>query len=277
MRLHSVPSQPLLSPISLLRRTHFTRFALVLFAVVFFSTLTVTAPATLLGPWATQVAPSRVLLTNVSGTIWRGSATPVLQQQDKNLLPLQRWYWNIHVWQLFTGKLSISFWRDDLPETSAMQALLSVGQVELRNVQITLPAAVLAEVSPVLRPAQLQGKIKITSEHLQLTNGNSAGQNITGTAHADWQNAGSAMSPINPLGIYHLTLSGADQLLNITLTTHFGALILNGQGSWSHAQGLQFRGQAEAAATHKESLSGLLGHLGPQESPGVYKLTLISR
>ena len=241
----------------------------ILFAFVFFTTLIVTAPATLLSGWATQATQGRLLLTNVSGTLWQGAATPVLLQKNNALLPLQPLHWEIHLWSLFSGKLSLSLWRDDLPQTSAMHAVLSPSQLELHDLNLTIPAAVLGEISPMLRPAQLQGKIQITSKHLQLTP-----QNIIGTAQADWFDAGAALSPVNPLGIYNVALIGAAERLNITLATTSGALILNGQGSWSRAQGLQFRGKAQAAEQHRVMLAGLLGHLGPQESPGIYTFVL---
>ena|GEM_PF-1018631 len=263
-----------LAPVNLTPVKLFSKTTLLLCTFVVLTTLIITAPATLLSGWATQASQGRLLLTNVSGTLWQGSATPVLLQKNNALLPLQKMHWSIHPWSLFTGKLSLSLWRDDLPQTSAMRAVLSPSQLELHDLNLTMPAAVLGEISPMLRPAQLQGKIQLTSKHLQLTP-----QNIIGTAQADWFDAGAALSPVNPLGFYNVTLNGAPdngtaERLNITLATTSGALILNGQGSWSHAKGLQFRGTAQAAEQHRAMLAGLLGHLGPQESPGVYTLVL---
>ena len=163
-----------------------------------------------------------------------------------------------------------------------MQAIFSADQIELKHLQLTVPAAALSEISPQLRLAQLQGKIQIASEHLLLNS-----QSIIGTANADWLDAGSTLSPINPLGVYHLTLNGIPgnnasgtetaSGLNIALTTTSGALILKGNGDWSPAQGLSFHGTAQAAESHQASLGALLGYMGRQESPGVYTLTLVTR
>ncbi|MEQ1673826.1 MAG: type II secretion system protein N [Candidatus Nitrotoga sp.] len=270
----------------------FSKIPVTIFVFTLLITLIITAPATLLNSLATQATQGRLLLTNIHGSIWQGTATPVIIQKDNVLMPLQQLHWKIHVWPLWTGKLNISLWPDDVPQSSAMQAIFSADQIELKHLQLTIPAAALSEISPHLRLAQLQGKIQITSEHLLLSS-----RSITGTANADWLDAGSTLSPINPLGVYHLTLNGIPgndvsgnnasgkdisgtetaSGLNIALTTTSGALILKGNGNWSPAQGLKFHGTAQAAGSHQASLGALLGYMGRQESPGVYTLTLITR
>ncbi len=265
----------------------FGKIPVTLFVLTLLITLIITAPATLLNSLATRVTHGRLLLTNIHGSLWQGTATPVIIRKDNVLMPLQQLHWEIHVWPLWTGKLNISLWRDDIPQSSAMQAIFSAGQIELKHLQLTVPAAALSEISPQLRLAQLQGKIQIASEHLLLNS-----RSITGTANADWLDAGSTLSPINPLGVYHLTLNGipgndasgnnasgteAASGLNIALTTTSGALILKGNGNWSPAQGLKFHGTAQAAESHQASLGSLLGYMGRQESPGVYTLALVTR
>lgn len=265
----------------------FSKVSITLFVLTLLITLIITAPATLLNSLATRVTQGRLLLTNIHGSIWQGTATPVIIQKDNVLMPLQQLHWKIHVWPLWTGKLNIFLWPDDIPQSSAMQAIFSADQIELKHLQLTVPAAALSEISPQLRLAQLQGKIQIASEHLLLNS-----QSIIGTANADWLDAGSTLSPINPLGVYHLTLNGIPSNdtsgnnasgtetasgLNIALTTTSGALILKGNGNWSPAQGLSFHGTAQAAESHQASLGALLGYMGRQESPGVYTLTLVTR
>lgn len=270
----------------------FSKIPVTLFVLTLLFTLIITAPATLLNSLATRVTHGRLLLTNIHGSLWQGTATPVIIQKDNVLMPLQQLHWKIHFWPLWTGQLNISLWRDDLPQSSAMQAIFSGNQIELKHLQLTVPAAALSEISPQLRLAQLQGKIQIASEHLLLKS-----RSITGKANADWLDAGSTLSPINPLGIYHLTLNsipGNDipgnnvsgnnaagtetaSSLNISLTTTSGALILKGNGNWSPAQGLKFHGTAQAAEGHQARLGSLLGYMGRQESPGVYTLALVTR
>ncbi|MEQ1812933.1 MAG: type II secretion system protein N [Candidatus Nitrotoga sp.] len=270
----------------------FGKVPVTLFVLALLITLIITVPATLLNSLTTRFTHGRLLLTNIHGSLWQGTATPIIIQKDNVLLPLQQLHWKIHVWPLWTGKLHISLWRDNLPQSSAMQAIFSADQIELKHLQLTIPAAALSEISPQLRLAQLQGKIQIASEHLLLNS-----RSITGTANADWLDAGSTLSPINPLGVYHLTLNGipgndvsgngvsgnnasgteTESGLDITLTTTSGALILKGSGNWSPAQGLKFHGTAQAAESHQASLGSLLGYMGRQESPGVYTLALVTR
>lgn len=260
----------------------FSKIPVTLFVLTLLITLIITAPATLLNSLVTQATHGRLLFTNIQGSIWQGTATPLIIQKDDLLMPLQQLHWKIHALPLLTGKLSISLWPDDVPQSSAMQAIFSSHQIELKQLRLTIPAAALSEISPQLRLAQLQGKIQIASEHLLLN-----AQSIAGTANADWLDAGSTLSPVNPLGVYHLTLNGIPSKgtsdtetangLNIALTTTSGALILEGNGRWSPTQGLSFHGTAQAAESHKESLGTLLGYMGRQKSPGVYALSLITR
>lgn len=236
-----------------------------LFVIACALTLLVTVPATLLD-WSLQYATQgRAVLANADGTIWKGSATPALRTQDHHFIVLQPLRWAIDPLSLLSGHIKVRLHWDDLPAAPAMEALISPRQIDLNHVQIPLPANALSEISPMLKAGQFRGQLQIQSEHLAISK-----RGMEGTAAVDWQQAGSALSSVAPLGNYHLTLNGAGERVDIALTTASGVLLLEGNGNWQAARGLEFQGKAQASSSNNENLAELLHHLGPEISPGVH-------
>lgn len=242
---------------------------LIIFVLAFLLTLIIQAPATLLNGWLKSASYGRLLLANANGTVWQGSGTLAMPKRAGGIITLGSLHWDMAALPLLGGKLKITLRWDDTPEATPTEVIASMNRIELNHLQAILPAAAIGEVSPLIEPVQLQGNLQIRSDHFVITpNG------TEGTASADWLNAGSALSSVNPLGKYLLTFTGAGERLQIALTTTSGALLLEGQGNWSRPRGLEFNGKARAAEGQQERLAELLAHLGPQESPGVHMLTL---
>jgi len=244
--------------------------ALAIFAIAFIISLIVTAPATLLARMVEGGSNGRLLLANTSGTLWQGSATPAIRQHSGNLLVLEKLRWDVAVMPLFTGKVTILLRWDNVVQEQAMAVTIAFGQIEFRNALLPLPAGVLGELSPMLQPVQLSGQMFIKSDQFSFS-----GQGINGIAVADWLNAGSVLSAMNPLGSYRINLAGSGQQLDVSLMTFSGALLLEGKGSFERNQGLRFQGTARAAPDSKDSLNELLGNFGPEIAPGVHSLSLL--
>lgn len=243
-------------------------FALFVFA--FMLTLLVTAPASLLDKGLQYASQGRLILANVNGTVWSGSSLPALRTKDGHLVALPFLRWQIVVPSLFTGKLQARLQWDDQPPASATEAILSYNQIELHHVLLQVSAQLLEEASPMLKPAQFRGQLQAQSEQLIFSK-----RGIEGAATIDWQQASSALSSIAPLGNYHLTANAAGDRINIGLSTISGMLLLDGQGNWSAARGLEFHGKAQASPGNYDSLMELLHHLGPEESPRVHGFHLM--
>lgn len=235
------------------------------FAFAYLVTLLVTAPASLLDNYLQHVSQGRMIMANTSGTIWNGSATPALRQQENRFIGLPPLRWDIAVLPLFTGIIKARLQWSDQPLAPAMDAIISPSRFELHHALIRLPALALSGVSPILKPARFGGQFQIQSEQLIFSK-----RGIDGSAVADWQQASSALSSIAPLGNYRLALSGAGDRINIGLTTVSGILLLEGKGNWLAGRGLEFHGRAQASAGNHDNLTELLHHLGPEESPGVH-------
>ena len=244
--------------------------AISLFALAFFITLLVTAPATLLAKIVETASNGQFVLANASGTLWQGSATPAIRQRAGSFFALEKLHWDIAVLPLFTGKLVSQFRWDNVEQIQPMAVTLSFSQVELRDVVLPLSAGIMGELTPLLQPIQLSGQMYIRSEKFTLTR-----QGMNGNAVAEWSNAGSVLSTVKPLGNYRINLAGLGERLEITLLTTSGVLLLEGTGSFSASQGLRFQGSARASADSKGSIDELLSNFGPESAPGVHSLNLM--
>lgn len=243
---------------------------MLLFALAFITTLLVTAPATLLAKIVEGSSKGQFVLANAAGTVWHGSAVPAIRQRAGKLLVLERLHWDIALLPLFGGKLLTRFQWDNAAQIQPVEVAASFGQVELRNVFVPLQAGLIGELMPILQPAQLSGQLLIRSEQLVFTK-----TGVTGNAVAEWANAGSVLSTVNPLGNYHINIAGAGERLDIMLGTTSGTLLLDGSGSFSREEGMKFQATARAAPDSKGSIDELLNNLGPESAPGVHNLNLM--
>lgn len=244
--------------------------SLALFAIAFIITLMVTAPATLLARVVEGSSKGHFLLANATGTVWKGSATPAIRQRSGSMLALEKLHWDIALLPLFSGRIITQLRWDNVAQGLPMVATISFDQIEIRNAILPLQAGILGELTPLLQPVQLSGQMLIKSDQFMLSK-----TGIRGNAVADWTNAGSVLSAVNPLGSYRINLAGAGERLDVTLITTAGVLLLEGMGSFSLNQGLKFQATARAAAESKGSLDELLSNFGPESAPGVHSISLM--
>ncbi len=236
-------------------------------AVFYACMLLVTAPASLLDALIQRISHERLSLANCQGTVWHGSATPILHTEKASTLALHTLQWRIIPQALLLGKLKAELAWDNTESVAPMELTLSRDAIILNNLLLPLPAEVIGELSPYLKPAQFSGNLTIESRQLSY-----ADNRLQGNATARWIQAGSAMSAVHPLGDYQIDIAAAQGTLRATLSTQKGALLLSGQGSWSPAQNFHFNGTARA--TDQAALSELLHHLGPETAPGIYQISL---
>lgn len=246
--------------------------SITIFLLAFMLALLVTAPATLLSGVVERTSNGQVVLANAIGTFWQGSASPAIRRKDGNLLALDKLHWDVSVLSFFTGKIGMRLRWEGMEQEPPMLLVFSYGQVEARHAAIPLPAVVLGELSPLLQPAQLSGNILIKSDQITYS-----GNGIQGKAVADWTNAGSVLSAINPLGSYKVNITGSGRQLDVSLTTESGALLLEGSGSYVPELGLKFQATARASSERSDGLKELLNNFGPESATGVHTLNLMSK
>ncbi len=236
------------------------------FAAAFFLALAALAPAALLGGLVKRATGGAVTLAYPAGTVWNGSATPVLNLREGAPLPLERFEWDVSFRSLFSGGILLHLRESAAPLKPPAEVYVGLRQVELRNFAVGLPAATMGALDPMLQAMRFQGQVQLATPSLVLGRDGT----VSGNVAANWQGAGSALSPVNPFGNYRLDLTGAGNRVQIALSTLSGSLQLNGQGEWLTSGKLTFQAAASAAGSGKELLSELLHHLGPETAPGVF-------
>lgn len=245
------------------------RRQLLIFLAAFLVTLAIMAPASLASGWVARATGGRLLLAGARGTVWHGSATPVVQLEHEAPLRLGRMAWSLSLRRLWRGELLLDLSANSAPNTPQMEIALSPRRIELRHLALDLPAAAMGGLDPMLQAMGFQGRLAISAERLVVA-GNGT---VSGSAVAKWQEAGSTLSPVNPFGDYRLNLTGAGNKINIALATVSGDLRLKGQGAWQGGA-LTFQATASARGARKDAFSEMLHHLGPETSPGVFSFKL---
>lgn len=242
----------------------------VIFVCVFCATLIVQAPAALLGPLVRQASHGIVELSNPAGTLWSGSATPMLNLKQGVSFPLEHMDWRISFGPMPSGNILVKLQESASPQKPPSEIYIGARQVELRNTSFELPAASLGALNPLLQGMGFQGLVQVSADKLVLQYSGA----INGKAAANWRMAGSALSPVNPFGSYHFDLSGMGDRIQFSLNTLSGDLQLNGQGEWLTSNKLSFQTTARAVGAGKDVFAEMLRHLGPEIEPGVFSFRI---
>ena len=231
------------------------------------------APAAWLASTVASATDERLLLTDARGTIWAGSALPVLSggpgSRDASALP-GRLEWQVS-------------WRGLGAELRARQACCLRGEVRalirpgfgrmavqlLPGASATVgqwPAAWLTGLGTPWNTLQLGGTLRLTSPGLTVewVQGR---MRFSGEASLDVAQVSSRVATLDTLGSYRLTLRGdaaSGNAASLSLVTVDGALRLSGQGQWT-GTGLRFRGEAQAADGSEAVLNNLLNIIGRRQ------------
>ena len=231
------------------------------------------APASWLASYVASFTGERLLLADARGTVWSGSAVPVLTggpgSRDASALP-GRLEWEI-------GLKGLGF------EVRTRQTCCLNGIVALQlrpglgRTAITLkppaggwvaqwPSAWLGGLGTPFNTLQLGGAVRLASPGVTLESVQGRWR-MEGQANVELVAASSRLSTLDTLGSYRITLSGdaanagAPQL---NLTTLEGALQLSGNGNFSPS-GVRFRGEARANSGDEAALSNLLNIIGRRD------------
>jgi general secretion pathway protein N len=231
------------------------------------------APAAWLASAVASGTGERLLLTDARGTLWSGSAQPVLTggpgSRDATALP-DRLHWRLGLSGL-AGELRLR------------QACCLRGEVRVRVapgwgrsvVQVIpaesstigqWPAALLAGLGTPWNTLQLGGTLRLTATALVIESVQGR-MRFSGDAALDIAQASSRVSTLETLGSYRMTLHGdaaSGDASTLNLVTLDGALRLSGSGQWT-AAGVRFRGEAQAAQGSEAALDNLLNIIGRRQ------------
>jgi general secretion pathway protein N len=230
-------------------------------------------PAGWLANRVESASDGRVLLTDARGTIWSGSALPVLTggagSRDAAALP-DRLHWRL-------GLAGFA------PELRLRQACCLRGEVRVQvrpgwgRVTVNVlpqesttigqwPAGMLAGLGTPWNTMQLGGVLRLTSPGLTIESVQGR-LRFSGDAALDVAYASSRVSTLGTLGSYRLTLKGdaaSGDAAQVNLITVEGALKLSGSGQWT-GSGLRFRGEASAEPGSEAALNNLLNIIGKRQ------------
>lgn len=226
------------------------------------------APAAWLAQAVAGATGQRLLLADARGSVWHGSAVPVLTggagSRDASALP-GRLAWSIGLDGLAIGVSA----RHDCCLNGVLKLRIEPG---IGRVKITLPpstgaigqwpAAWLAGLGTPFNTLQLGGTMSLSSGGLVATT--SAGRwAFEGQATLALDNVSSRLSTLDVLGSYRMALSGGE-VARLVLSTAGGPLQLSGGGEFT-VGGLRFRGEARAAPGSETALNNLLNLIGRRQ------------
>lgn len=236
------------------------------------------APAAWLAEAVATQTGQRLLLTDARGTIWNGSAVPVLtggpDSRGATMLP-GRTDWRLGLRGMAVelrvrqscciDEQLLLLWRPSLGK-QVVQLMPGSGPVG------EWPAAWLAGLGAPWNSMQLGGTLRISSPGAGLEA--AAGRlRFTGQANLDLIDVSSSLSTLDRLGSYRVQFDAAPDGAGpaFALSTLDGALLLDGKGQWTGTQ-LRFRGEARAAPGFEGALDNLLNIFGRRQGA----LSLIS-
>ena len=201
--------------------------------------------------WAlNHYSSGRVQLDPIAGTLWHGKGRLVYQHPPSTSFEFGDMQWRINPLWLLVGSLQLN-WQSQKPDTHINTTVrMSSGQLILLETNLVFPAQLSSSLIPAAKLLSPTGQVRLQTDRLAMDRNNG----MSGGGDIQWQTAGSALSPVRPLGDYRLLISGAGNVADLKLSTLRGALELTGQGQWQIASGaIRFSG----SATPRESISEL--------------------
>lgn len=233
------------------------------------------APAAWLAKAVAAATNQRLVLADARGTIWSGSAVPILtggaDSRNASYLP-GRLEWTLsprlHGVELaarqeccINGTLKLQI-RPGLGRIRATYApppgaAGSVGQ---------WPSAWLGGLGTPWNTLQLGGTARIASPGFSIEQVEGRWR-LEGKLDLELEAVSSRLTTLDTLGSYRVTLTGGaseGSATLLSLTTTDGPLQLIGSGTWGPA-GVKFRGEARSAAVDEAALSNLLNIIGRRD------------
>ena len=223
------------------------------------------APATWVDAGLQRASDGRLRLAEARGTLWSGSGRIEIRDTGGRTGVAGNLAWRVAPESLVRGRLVC----DVALEQAARRfpVTLSLSRFELANADITLPAAALGLGLPELAPLELTGEVQLKVSSLSIERGAARG-----SATLQWRAAGSALSPVAPLGDYELRLEGDGPAVRAILQTLQGPIRLEGKGSWTHGDGPSFLAVARVPAQHQAQLAPLLRLIAVERGDGSFEL-----
>lgn len=234
--------------------------------VVYAIGLIAIAPATLLDASLQDIGQGKLRLVEARGTLWSGSGQIEIRDSGGRTGVAKSVVWRILPEPVLRGRLVCEV---KLGQAKPFPVTLSLSRIELAKADISLPASVLGLSVPKLAPLGLTGELLLHVANLSIER-----KQVHGNLTLQWREAGSALTPVSPLGDYELSLEGAGTTVHALLRTLQGPLQLDGKGTWVNGDNLGFLATASVPPQHRQQLGPLLRLIAVERSAGNFELQL---
>jgi general secretion pathway protein N len=235
--------------------------------VSFALALAALAPATLIDARLERASGGRLRLAEAQGSLWSGAGWIEIRNADGRAGVAKCLSWRVLPGSLLRGRLLAEVELDQ--DARPFPVTISPSRIEIADAGIHLPAAALGVGVPGLAPFRLTGEVLVKIPHLSLERGR-----LDGEATLQWRAAGSALTPISPLGAYEVQLKAVGPAMHAALRTLEGPLQLEGKGTWSNGDAPSFLATARIPAQHQEQLAPLFRLIALERGTGTFELQL---
>ena len=229
--------------------------------------LIATAPATLLDARLRDASNGRLRIAEAQGTLWSGTGLLELRDERGRSGLARTLAWRLMPATLLRARLGYEV--ELGPLSRPFPVTISWSRIELAEADISLPAVALGHVVPKLATLGLTGDMNLRIPRLSI------GRDSTqGDATVQWRSAGSALSPVAPLGDYELRIRGEGSTVRTTLHTLAGPLQLDGQGAWASGRKPEFLATAHMAPQFRQQLAPFLRLIAVERGDGSFEFRL---
>ncbi len=230
----------------------------------FLLAMIVRAPAWLLTSEVSKQSNGRIGFSNVTGSIWNGSAQVNFTKEGIKLDEVS-WQFRPLALLFLEVVFTTQFKGDDVAGKGAI--LLHFTSIELHEVEATSSARLLSSGIPALGVLAPEGKTRLRIYRLDC-----AAKRCDGDAHLDIENAALGLSELRPLGDYSLAILFKGTRADYELKTTKGTLRAAGRGAWELDKQPTFVGEISAPPDQLPKVQGFMRLFGTPDERGVLRI-----
>ena len=225
------------------------------------------APATVLDVAVARASTGMVRLAEATGTLWAGTGRLEARDASRAKGVGTELSWRFDPRLLLRGRYGY-----EVRLAGAGKSLwvgLFPGGVEVTGADFVLPASILGLVLPRVALIGPLGELHVKADQLSV-----AGRNWAGEGVVFWRSAGSALTPVSPLGDYEFRLEGVTAGWEASLRTLKGPLHLTGNGASREGAPFRFNVTARVDPAMQAQLVPFLRLFAVEREPGNFELRI---
>lgn len=198
--------------------------------------------ATIPAPWAGQaverLSQQRLQVREPAGTVWSGTGRLYAARRSGPPVELGALRWRTSWAGILSATLTLDIALGEA--TKPVTVELSPSGMNIRGVELAVPAQAIASFAPELESFGPEGWIRLRSDDLRIDD-----ESILGLAELQWRQVRLARMPGVEFGSHLVRLRGGGSKVDIELATLDGPLRVSGRGTFTRRDGLSVSGTAE--------------------------------